>query len=196
MGRFLARAMSEGAQWLWRLLTHFLTLVTLFAVAAGVIVAGVLLHRAAWLIAAAAIVLIFVVFAKGAYIVWHVTHKELTEAREELVEAIEASAGYDLKLLLNAGLKLQGLLDVSEEVSPRVSLYKGDPVYEWARETWEALQRENPAAAKAIFGDRAPYYDGYFETAFVLEAEHMGRRTYLDDRVAILERAVAASFPK
>jgi hypothetical protein len=190
MGKFLVRAMGEGVQWLWRLLTHALTLVTLLAVLAGVIVAGVVLHQAAWLVAGTVAVVVFVVFAQGAYRVWCGTRDELTEVNKELAETLEADKSFALKRLLNAGMKLQGLLDASAEVSPRLSLYKGDPVYEWAKETWEALQYENPGAAKAFFGDKAPYHDGYFETAFVLEAENMGRRVYLDSRVAILEKAV------
>ena len=184
MGTFLMQAVSEGAQWLWRLLTHALTLVTLLAVLAGVIVAGVALHQAAWLVAGAAVVLVFVVFAQGAYRVWCGT-------RDELAVALEAHKSYALKRLLNAGMKLQGLLDASAEASPRLSLYKSDPVYKWAKEAWEALQYENPSAARAFFGDKAPYHDGYFETGFVLEAEDMGRRAYLDSRVAVLEKAVA-----
>jgi hypothetical protein len=191
MGTFLVRAMSEGTPWLWRLLTHVLTLVTLLAVAAGVIVVGVLLHQAAWLVAAAAVVLVFVVFAQGAYRVWRGTQDELTEARKEVAEVVEAKEGRDLKPLLNAGLKFQGLLDASEEtVRP---FYKEDPVYHWAWETWKALQHENPAAAKIFFGDKTPYLDRFFATAFGIEVDGSGRRIYLDSRLAILEQVVAES---
>lgn len=191
MWTFLVQAMKEGSQWLWRLLDPLLAVVALLAVLVGVVVGGVLLDQAVWLIIGVAVALVFVVFAQGAYRVWRGTDEKLTEARKKLAEAVEAKEGHNLKPLLNAGFNLQGLLDASEErVRPP---FKDDPVYHWAQETWKALQHVNPAAAKVFFGDKTPYLGRFFATAFSLEADEMGHRAYLDSRVAILEKVVAES---
>lgn len=105
MGKFLVRAMSEGLRWFLRLLSHFLTLLTLLAVAVGVFVVGVLLHRAAWLVIGIAVVLIFVVFAQGAYRVWRETDKELKDALEAQREGGEPRNREELRRWLEVRIE-------------------------------------------------------------------------------------------
>jgi len=105
MRRFLGQAMIEGLRWLWRVLTHLLTLVTLVAVLAGVFVVGVLLHQAAWLVAGVAVVLVFVVFVQGAYRVWRDTDKELKDALEAQREGGEPRNREELRRWLEVRIE-------------------------------------------------------------------------------------------
>lgn len=93
----------------------------------------------------------------------------------------------DLKDQLRKGLGLKGILDAQEDSKPP---HTDDPVYHWARATWVALQHQRPLVAKGFFGDKSPYASAYFSTAYGIEVDRVGRRAYLDGRIAILAEAV------
>jgi hypothetical protein len=96
----------------------------------------------------------------------------------------------DLKRLLREGLRLKGVLDATGENIP---LLKEDPIYHWAKATWEALEVDKPMTAKEFFGDKSPYGGPWFGTAYGLEIDRIGRRAYLDSRIQILAEVVESA---
>ena len=101
-------------------------------------------------------------------------------------------AKHHLKRLLRVGVEIRGNLTLADDPNP---FPNEDRVYRWARETWEALQRENPRAARAFFGEKTPYSRAHFKTAYTIEVDRAGRRAYLDTRIPILDEAVRALSP-
>ena len=98
----------------------------------------------------------------------------------------------DLKELLREGVQLGGMLEAQPDAKPP---HKDDPVYRWARATWLALRHERPLIAKDFFGDKSPHVTAYFATAYGIEVDRIGRRAYLDGRVAILARVIEQGQP-
>jgi hypothetical protein len=108
-------------------------------------------------------------------------------------ETKEVEESRDLKELLRNGLRLQGILDAQEDSKPP---HKDDPVFHWARATWVALQHQRPLVAKKFFGDKSPYGSPYFATAYGIEVDHLGRRSYLAGRITLLAEVVEPRSPE
>ncbi len=64
-----------------------------------------------------------------------------------------------------------------------------EPLYKWAKETWEFLVRDFPNYADEFYGERGGA-DGLFMLAFSKEVNRDGRTDYLERRVDLLKRII------
>ena len=113
-----------------------------------------------------------------------------------LGKLLEGTQGTEMVLLpemprelLREGIRLRGMLDMRSEPDAKCAA-GSDPVYDWTRRTWEALERDEPLTAREFFGDATPYAGGFLITAYGIELEKVGRRAYLDCRITILSSVV------
>lgn len=65
-----------------------------------------------------------------------------------------------------------------------------DPLFRWARESYDLLRKHSPAHADDFYGDDVSLGPDYFALPYTTEIKRVGREAYLERRIAILRDAV------
>lgn len=93
-----------------------------------------------------------------------------------------------MKLRTRLALESQGHREGDEIVRPDPVPIKEDPLYRWARKTYDLLNRHFPEHADDFYGDGPEVGSGYFMLAFTTEIKGAaGRGGYLERRLALLK---------
>jgi hypothetical protein len=140
-------------------------------------------HKSAWLWLCIAGLLLAVALARVAW-------RALAERDTALEQARQTAAGPTARLtdLLSAGLRLRSVLVMAERELP---FDRQEPLFEWARQTYDFLAREFPDYADRFYGDSPELGSGYLALAFSNEIKQWGgRQRYLETRIALLSELV------
>jgi hypothetical protein len=82
-----------------------------------------------------------------------------------------------------------------EVVGDQYEITRDEPLLKWARETWGVLHAHFPEYANEFYGEEYKLGSAHFTTAFSEEVQRDGRDSYLDQRIALLERIIDRFSP-
>lgn len=166
--RFIRQVVVSGLRWAKELADRISLLLGLLALAASIVVGGVLLHRSAWFLGVLGCVLVLATLFEGAFRVWDEADKRAEAAEASADGSLVAWLGLRIKELRGLLVRLEEVLDAPQFDPPKAETVQ-DHFFEIVRDVDRKLHTSAPewvdyfseSAARYPVNLRFPHADGY-----------------------------------
>lgn len=131
----------------------------------------------------------FVSCAVAAVLVGLVVYSTAALARERgaAVKRLRKALGRGMALRAALVLEDRGHWEGERLVMPDPVPFEEDPLFRWARESYDLLLEDFPAHADDFYGDDVSLGPDHFALPYTTEIKRGGREAYLERRIVILE---------